>query len=338
MKIKVLSFKFDSQEKTKGAIVRNSEWRLEIGVPSLGALEQVKYISDVGLPLVPHPSLEELQQSLEISLRDLKEGFVQLFYGKEVVGFAFLNPIPESHQVVIVGSVLPLFRNRGGAQRMIDFLSKIALQNDYETLESFYFESEKQAERFLTKSGFQEEERIFWSEWNLLAEPQNYLKENYNILCAQGVQFLSGMEFSMQMEDWERKWWRHVMDVVPDIPSKTPLKIFSFESWRKYLHPPFLDRSLSVVALKENKIVGLIFLGSAHSGTANINHTSVARSHRRKGLCLALKFAMRKMALQNGIERLKTQNHQNNPMFHINLKMGFSHVATQITMIKSLKD
>jgi GNAT superfamily N-acetyltransferase len=53
--------------------------------------------------------------------------------------------------------------------------------------------------------------------------------------------------------------------------------------------------------------------------------TGVVRSHRRRGIALTLKLRAIALAAQNGAELLVTDNEENNPMYQINLQLGFTY-------------
>ncbi|MFY0535900.1 GNAT family N-acetyltransferase [Nannocystis pusilla] len=51
--------------------------------------------------------------------------------------------------------------------------------------------------------------------------------------------------------------------------------------------------------------------------------TGVVRSHRRRGIATALKVHAIDFARRRGAERIVTRNEENNPMYDLNLMLGF---------------
>ena len=51
--------------------------------------------------------------------------------------------------------------------------------------------------------------------------------------------------------------------------------------------------------------------------------TGVVRSHRRRGIAKALKVLAIDYAHRQGYQLIKTDNEEHNPMFQINLALGF---------------
>ena len=51
--------------------------------------------------------------------------------------------------------------------------------------------------------------------------------------------------------------------------------------------------------------------------------TGVLRSHRRRGIATALKVTALEMAKARGVRTLETDNEENNPMYLLNVELGF---------------
>lgn len=63
--------------------------------------------------------------------------------------------------------------------------------------------------------------------------------------------------------------------------------------------------------------------------------TGVTRKARRKGIATALKVTAIEFARSYGAQRIETDNEENNPMFQINLKLGFVPIPAWINFEKS---
>ena len=97
-------------------------------------------------------------------------------------------------------------------------------------------------------------------------------------------------------------------------------------------HPAFNPNSWSVaVTIDENSPCGMgeyvgISANNAPLSTPemwSIWLTGVRRAHRRRGLATALKLKCIDWAIGCGIREIQTGNEENNPMYKINLQMGF---------------
>lgn len=66
--------------------------------------------------------------------------------------------------------------------------------------------------------------------------------------------------------------------------------------------------------------------------------TGVIRSHRRRGIATALKLRTIDYAQQHGAMTIETSNEENNPMYQINLKLGFQPKPAWVSYRKSLTE
>ena len=152
-----------------------------------------------------------------------------------------------------------------------------------------------------------------------------------------GLRVVSGTEFEAIRTDWDRVWWRHLMDCMHDVPMEIPFVEMPFETWRPYIEPPLMDRSRVLVALDGDDMVGLMYLGAVRRGKANIDHTGVTRAYRRRGVSTMLKCAAIRHAKALGASYVVTQNHEHNPMFGLNQAFGFKHVDTEADGLKLIE-
>lgn len=54
------------------------------------------------------------------------------------------------------------------------------------------------------------------------------------------------------------------------------------------------------------------------------DYTGVIPSHRRRGIATALKVRVIQWAQANGVKTIRTNNHETNPMYQLNLQLGFT--------------
>jgi len=66
--------------------------------------------------------------------------------------------------------------------------------------------------------------------------------------------------------------------------------------------------------------------------------TGVHRDYRRQGLALALKSQAIEVVQQLGARIILTSNEENNPMYRLNLKLGFEAQPADIDWKKTLRD
>ena len=66
--------------------------------------------------------------------------------------------------------------------------------------------------------------------------------------------------------------------------------------------------------------------------------TGVLRSHRRRGIALALKLLTFKYAQAQGVRYIETGNEENNPMYDLNVMLGFTPKPQWLEYRKEIKE
>ncbi len=119
--------------------------------------------------------------------------------------------------------------------------------------------------------------------------------------------------------DWE---------AMQDMPNDDPPVRRSFETYLRIMQPPGFDPRLGYVALEGEQWVGatLLWRNPAEKDTLGTELTGVLRTHRRRGIATALKVAVLADARDLGYRAVRTENAASNPMYDINLRLGFTPV------------
>jgi GNAT superfamily N-acetyltransferase len=96
---------------------------------------------------------------------------------------------------------------------------------------------------------------------------------------------------------------------------------------------------VEIVAVKNGKYIGstdieVFFKTEPHKGWTG--GLGVLKEFRRKGIATALKIKAIEVLLKKGITELRTDNEENNPMYKINLALGFQPVPFSLEYMKEL--
>lgn len=141
-----------------------------------------------------------------------------------------------------------------------------------------------------------------------------------------GIQLLSLAHLRTLDSDWQRKvydldWECTLDEPLPDAPTKLD---FAQYVGQVFGHPNFLPEAW-FIALDEGRYVGMTATNrnARHPQQLDTVFTAVVRSHRRRGLATALKLLAIDYARRNGFQTIKTDNEEHNPMFKLNLALGF---------------
>ncbi len=134
-------------------------------------------------------------------------------------------------------------------------------------------------------------------------------------------------------DDWVRRYYDFDMVVSRDIPMPGDFKDWPFDTYKKMISSKTLSREGYFVALREGRIEACtqVNWNTLDRELAFTGLTGTLREARRLGLATALKAHAMTWAKSVGIERLGTDNEENNPMYQLNLSLGFKwvHDATE---------
>ena len=121
------------------------------------------------------------------------------------------------------------------------------------------------------------------------------------------------------------------MALENDVPTDLVEPTQTIDNWRKTLIAPWFNPHHVYIAMDGNEWIGLSSYdrGDTVSDSVSTDLTGVLPEHRRRGICSALKvYALRQMK-EEGAKRIFTSNEENNPMFAINLALGFKKIGTE---------
>ena len=183
------------------------------------------------------------------------------------------------------------------------------------------------AVRFLEKRGFRQVMRYPRSLLQVADfDPQPYAAL-LEMVQASGIELITVVE----LRNSDPEWLQHFYDltelqIMPDVPLPdpyTPPSLAKFEE-RFIQHPNFAPEML-FIARDGEQWVGMsglhkpdVYKGLLHTGL-----TGVLASHRRRGIATALKVTAITHAQALGAARIETDNEEKNPMYYLNMQLGF---------------
>nr|WP_276605015.1 GNAT family N-acetyltransferase [Nannocystis sp. RBIL2] len=138
--------------------------------------------------------------------------------------------------------------------------------------------------------------------------------------------------------DWQRNWWALNVLLAQDVPAPEPTNPPSFEDFSQHMSSPGFLPEGCWFALAGDDYVGLTWMNAFPSDPRLLETalTGVVRSYRRLGIATALKVHAIDFARRHGAERIVTRNEENNPMYELNLKLGFRPGPAQFEYEKDL--
>ena len=126
--------------------------------------------------------------------------------------------------------------------------------------------------------------------------------------------------------DWQRRIYELDWEISKDVPSTVEFKKMPFDEFADavFKSPRHLPEA-NFYALDGDEWVGASILKQVlgKDDELSVGITGILPSHRRRGIATALKLKTIEYAKANGVKTIKTDNEENNPMYTLNLKLGF---------------
>ena len=141
-----------------------------------------------------------------------------------------------------------------------------------------------------------------------------------------GICFVTLTDVMGRDPAWQHNIWQLFSQIEQDIPTPHHEEPTPFNQYADYYKgDDFRPDSWAIAMDGNGDYVGMsvvnVMAKRPHGLFAGI--TGVIRSHRRRKIATALKLQSIKYAQQNGFRTIYTDNEENNPMFQLNLELGF---------------
>jgi len=161
-------------------------------------------------------------------------------------------------------------------------------------------------------------------------------------LESEGIYFYDSKE---EMLDWPNHYkkleeleWAYAQDFpIPDGVKQTRAP---FEQFMKQINNYYENSyGADIVAVKDRKYIGATDIevypkAEPHKGWTG--GLGVLKEFRRKGIATALKIKAIEALLKKGVTEVRTDNEENNPMYKINVELGFKPVPFSLEYMKEI--
>ena len=221
--------------------------------------------------------------------------------------------------------VHPDRQGEGIGAALFDDLLKHLEVHEPEILSSFTREDLEVAIAFLEKRGFWVSMKEQDSELDLSTFDPAAFAGVVEKVRESGIEILPASELSKRDPDWMKKTWELHGEIIPDVPdddllTNEPLAEFA----KSFEHPDFIPAGY-FLALDGERYVGMssVWDRRVKKGEVYTRLTGVVRSHRRRGIATALKVHAQAFAQSTGARVVTTDNEENNPMYDLNMQLGF---------------
>ena len=229
--------------------------------------------------------------------------------------------------------VHPKYQHRGVGRRLYNHLmAELAPYNPLE-LESSAQEDRTWSRRFLTDRGFKATTIVNVSGLDLAAFNREKFAPSITRAQSNGIHFTNLTEISKNDPDHLRKLYDILHEVDKDVPwHNAPTHEPFDERWiRRFESDTNRIPEAFIIAKEGDEYVGLTMLKRTKATDTKLftGLTGVRRPWRRKGVAKAMKTLSLSYARENftttkgGAPVVITENEENNPMFTLNVQLGF---------------
>ncbi|MCB0013733.1 MAG: GNAT family N-acetyltransferase [Anaerolineales bacterium] len=245
---------------------------------------------------------------------------------------------PGKYDLTIL--VHPNFQKQGIGGYLFDHFQQLlaARSPALTSLVSGTREDDSHALAFLRKRGY--DVLMRWAR-SRLALPLFDLEKFQDTLAEvknQGISIYSVQALARQDPEWQRKYYEMDLVASQDAPSPDPMTETSFEKFvqNTFASPRFLPEGtfIAIDDVSGQWLASTELSWFADGKTLDTPFTCVHPDFRRRRIATAIKVNAIAFAQAAGADSIIAANEENNPMYQINLALGFKPLPQGLTMKK----
>ncbi len=243
-----------------------------------------------------------------------------------------------SDKFLIYVQVDPAHQGRGTGTALFCAVMEHLSEYDPAILQSFTREDHEAGIAFLEKQGFRVSMKEQDSELDLSTFESAKFAGVVTKVRESGIEIVPASELAKRDPDWMRRTWELHGEIIRDVPDDDVLVNMSFEEFEKtFDHPEFIPEGY-FLALEGDRYIGMssVWNRRIKDGEVYTKLTGVVRSHRRRGIATALKVRAAEFAKEWGASLIVTDNEENNPMYGLNVQLGFMPTRAWLQFRKEL--
>ncbi|MCB8948496.1 MAG: GNAT family N-acetyltransferase [Ardenticatenaceae bacterium] len=246
---------------------------------------------------------------------------------------------PGSKQVQFALYVVPAWQETAVPAHMHRYLLDEITQLQPEKIVSEPPENETFRTQLLEADGF---DLLMRFPRSSLAVHQVQLADYADVLTTvqqQGIRFVTLTDVMQTDPNWQHNIWQLFTQIEQDIPTPHPEPPTPFAEYANYYEgDDFRPNSWAIAVDEQAGYVGMCVVNVMRKRPYGLfaGITGVVRSHRRRKIATALKIRSIQYAQENGFTTIYTNNEENNPMFQLNLDLGFQPIPAWTYYEKTL--
>ncbi len=263
----------------------------------------------------------------------------------EAVGTAvyrepFWSYAPGKYDIQVC--VLPEYQRRGIGSAIFDYIINRLeeLPNRPVNLHANAREDQPHSVRFLTDRGFEQQLRARVSRLDLVSFDPTPFAGKVERFEKSGLVVKTLEEFEAEDSEAVEKLHEKFCVFVQDTPYFEEQTEAPLEQFRKDIAGPARLEGGFLVVFDGDELVGTtsVWRRLGEPGALNTGLTAVARSHRRRGIATAIKVRAIEFARGIGAKAIQTDNEENNPMYDLNVALGFRPIPSWLLFRKLLAE
>ena len=236
----------------------------------------------------------------------------------------------------------PDHAGKGYDRLMFDHMLNLVKQRGARILLAFDREDQTDKMKLFKDYGFVETMRYPVSHLEVAAFDPEPFKPAVEKARQTGVKIYSLAELQARTPDWQHRIWDLDWEIHQDVPSPEPITRYPFDEFAKIFSRPNFTPESWFIAVDEasGDWIGLstIWVEPANADKVYTGLTGVLRPYRRQGLATAMKLRGIDHAKKLGAKRIETNNEENNPMYRLNLQLGFKPAPPMVDFRKALEE
>ena len=266
----------------------------------------------------------------------------------QIVAFAIYNERPWSYAPGKYGINITVhsdYERRGIGTAVYDHIIQELQQQKHPLIQlnTHVYSHKPQSIRFLEKRGFVNVMRWIVSVLDVTQFDAGQYATLRQKLVDQGVIIRPLPQQKLLDPDWLNNVYELDWELTLDEPQPTPHTKQPLEQYVKTFieDPNLLPAGWYVAVDDENgRYLGMtqLYRKADKPTEYGSGFTGVVRSQRRRGLATALKSYAIEYAQQQGIHTIRTGNEEKNPMYQLNVQLGFKDLTAELAYQKEFGD
>ncbi len=234
----------------------------------------------------------------------------------------------------------PAFEGQGFDEALYNHLVKVVEDKNPVKLKMWIREDKTHRIELFQQKGFKESLRSLNSELDLLSFEFAPFAKYVDKATAAGIEIISLEELQTRDSDWMQKLYDLEMTIASGIRYAEAFTPMGLEEFAKEFKQTNFRADAWFIALDGNDYVGTcsIYTEEVLEDKLSQSFTGVLPSHRRRGIGTAIKLKSIAFAKAIGAKVLETSNEENNPMYTLNIKLGFKPAPAWLHFQKFCKE